>query len=340
MKVVLTTALVALLAVSVSQAASPAMQYKVTERYKIAGGDRYDFIRFDQVGRQLYVAHSTRVEVLDGDTGRKIGEIPTDKDVRGIAIASEFKHGFTSNALARSVTMFDLDTLKPLRSIRYTGVKPDAIDYDPQSKRVFVANGDSTGDITVIAAATGDIVGTVNLGAKKLEMMAFDGAGRGFINDEVQGVVFVFDTHTLAPIAKWSVAPGEEPTGLAIDRKNHRLFASCNGKLVVLDSDKGNVVATLPIAPDPDGTLYEASTQRIFSPGAGGTLSVIQQQGPDQYSVVQSVPTEEGAKTLTLDEKTGRVFLPVGKYGLPAKGAPDPRPTVIPGTFTVIVVGR
>src|SRR5258708_6994791 len=227
--------------------------YRVLERIAVGGQDAgYDFLRVDDEARRLYVAHGSRVEVLNTVTGKVIGQISDTPGVHGIALAADYGHGFTSNGADRTVTMFDLQTLRPLMVIRYTGVKPDAIEYDPETRHVYVVNGGATSDLTVIAPDTGAIVGSVSLQGSKLEQLAFDGHGRAFVNDEDQSAVHVVDTHSLKPMARWSVAPGEGPTGIAYDAAHHRLFVACgNRQLIALNPHTGPLLAPLPIHPDP-----------------------------------------------------------------------------------------
>jgi DNA-binding beta-propeller fold protein YncE len=302
--------------------------YHLIGTYPVGGHDpSFDYIRFDSAAHRLFVAHATRVEVLDADTGKKLGEIPDTPGVHGIALAPEFHHGFTSNGLARSITMFDLDTLKPLALIKYTGTKPDSIVYDADSRHVFAVNGGDTGDISVIAPDTGAIVATIPLGGAKLEELQLDGHGRGFVNDESRNLIHVFDTHKLAALTTWSISPGEEPTGLAFDPQSKRLFAACgNNKLVAVDSDSGKVVGTATIGKDPDGAVFDPRTKRVLVPNRDGTLSVVDASAGDQYPTLQTLKTEPGARTIALDERNGRVYLPNAKSG--------------PESFSVLVVGE
>ncbi|HSY53057.1 MAG TPA: YncE family protein [Opitutaceae bacterium] len=311
--------------------------YHVLTQYKIGGEGGYDYIRVDSAARRLYVSHATRVEVLDADTGKKLGEIAPTNGVHGIAVATEFNHGFTSNGKDNAVTMFDLKTLQTLKVIPLNGKKPDAIVYDADTKQVFVCNG---GILAVIDAATGELKTDVKVGGS-LEELVFDGSGRLFVNAEDQSVIHVVDTHALKLIATWPIAPGEGPTGLAIDRAHHRLFSACgNGKFVVLDSDTGAIVTTLPISEDPDGATFEPATGRAFASTKGGTLTVVQEESPDKFSVLQNVTTLPGARTLSLDEKTGEIFLPTAKFGpVPTDGS-SRRAPILPGTFMVLVVGQ
>jgi DNA-binding beta-propeller fold protein YncE len=319
--------------------------YRVLDHYAIGGQESgYDYLRMDSAAQRLYVAHGSRVEVLSTATGKAIGQIRDTPGVHGIALAADFNHGFTSNGADRTVTMFDLQTLRTLMVIRYTGVKPDAIEYDPETHRVYVVNGGSTGDVTVIAPETGAIVGTVSLLGGKLEQIAFDGHGRGFVNDEDQSAVHVFDTHTLKPLAKWPLAPGEGPTGLAYDPVHQRLFAVCgNRQLIALNAVTGAVVGAPPIGEDPDGAAFDAVRGLIFASNRDGTLTVIHEDGLDHYTVLQNVATEPGARTIAIDSKSGRIYLPTARFGpapLPTKAQPEPRPPMIPDSFGIVVVGQ
>ena len=330
---------------SVGLAGETAAPLRVMERHAIGGRDiAYDYLRLDPGAKRLYVSHGSLVEVLDSDSGKVVGQIRDTAGVHGIALAPAFNHGFTSNGTDRSVTMFDLQTLAPLKVIKYTGVKPDSIEYDPQSKHVFVVNGASTGDVTVIAPETGDIVDTVPLKGGKLEQIAFDGRGRGYVNDEGQNVIHVFDTTTMKPLAAWPLAPCEGPTGLAVDTGHHRLFAACGNRLLaVVNSDSGAVVATAPIGLDPDGAAFDADRKLIFTSNRDATLSVLHEDSPDSYSVLQTVVTESGARTLALDAASGRVFLPAAKFEpapRPTQSDPEPRARMIPGSFVILVVGN
>jgi YVTN family beta-propeller protein len=257
-------------------------------------------------------------------------------------IAPGTGHGFATSGIDDLITMFDAKTLAVLQRIKSTGSNPDAIEYDPGTKRVYVGNHGS-GDVTVLDPASGEIVGTVKFGEGKLEDLAFDGRGQGFVNAEDKNAVFVFDLKTLQPKAKWPVAPAEGGTGLAVDAKHHRLFSACgNKKLAVLDSDTGKVIATPPIGDDPDGLAFEPATGRIFVPNTDGTLTIIQEDSPDKYTVLQTVTTQRGCRTVTLDEKTGRVITCAPKFGpapAPVKGGPRPKAPVLPGSFEAIVVG-
>jgi len=324
-----------------AQAATPAAasSYHMIAQYPIGGNDTgYDYLRVDALARRVFVAHANRVEVLNVDTGEKVGEIAGMHGVHGIELIPELGKGYTSNGLDRTVTVFDRDTLKVRKVIRYTGVKPDAIQYDPETRRLFVVNGGATGDVTVIDPVSDVIVDTLDLGGSKLEQIGFDGRGRAFVNDEGQSVVHVFDTHRLKALANWPLAPCEEPTGMAVDRLHHRVFAACgNEKLAVLDADSGRVVATPAIGKEPDGAVFDPKTERIFTSNKEGTLSVLKEVSPDRYETLQTLTTRPGARTLAMDENTGRIFMPTARSGPAAAGGGSA--PMLPQTFTLLVAG-
>lgn len=333
-------ALLAMGALQIRQsAAATAGSYRMIAQYPIGGNDTgYDYLRVDAAARRVFVAHGNRVEVLDVDTGKKVGEIGGMHGVHGIELIAELGKGYTTNGLDRTVTVFDLATLQVRKLIKYTGVKPDAIQYDPDTRRLFVVNGGASGDVTVIDPSLDVIVAALDLGGSKLEQIGFDARGRAFVNDEGRSVVHVFDTHTLQPLAKWSLGGCEEPTGMAVDRDHRRVFVACgNQKLAVLDSDNGRVVATPAIGADPDGALFDPRTQRIFTSNREGTLSVLRELTPDRYETLQTLVTLPGARTLAMDERSGRIFLPTARFGpAPAGGGAAP---IIAGTFELLVVG-
>ena len=322
-------------------AAFAADDYRIVARFPIGGTGGYDYLRVDPVGRRLYVAHEKRFEVLDADTGKKLGEIGPATRAHGVALAPETGHGFATSGIDDLITMFDLKTLATLKTFKSTGSNPDAIEYDPQSKKIYIGNHGG-GDVTVVDPQAGEIVATIKLEGK-LEGIGFDGRGQGFVIAEDKSAVHVFDTRTFKAKALWSLAPGEGGTGLGVDAVHHRLFAACaNNKVVVLDSDSGKVVATPVGGEDPDGLVFEVKTGRIFSSNVDGTLTIIQEDSPDKYTVLQNVKTSPGCRTVALDEKTGRVIMCAPQFGpkpAPVKGGPKPKAPALPNTFEAIVVG-
>ncbi len=323
-------------------AGASASDFRVLAHYPIPGEVRFDYLRVDPDMRRLYVAHSTQVDVLDVDTGALLGAIGSMKGVHGIALVPDLKRGFITSGGDRTVVMFDLATLKVLKVIPGLGVKPDALEYDPETQKVFVANG-SSGGITVIDPKTGEISGHVPIEGK-LEGLAFDGKGRLFVNTEDKSMIQVVDTHTLTPLASWSIDPVEGGTGLSIDTASHRLFsAGANGKMAVVDSDTGKLVATPEIGEDPDGDAFDPAQSLVFSSSVKGSITVLHEDQPNAYSLVQTVTTAPGARTIAFDPKTSRVFVATGKFGpapAPTADNPHPRPQAVAGSFEVLVVGR
>ena len=333
----LTAAAVAVLGWIGSASAAP---YQMITRYPIGGSDTgYDYLKVDSATHRVFIAHATRVEVLDTETGKKLGEIADFHGAHGIELIDSVGKGYITAGVDRAVVVFDPKTLKTLGTIKPLGVKPDALQYDPETRRLFVVNGGSTGDVTVIDPATDTITATLDLKGTKLEEIGFDGRGHGFVNDEGKNVIHVFDTHTLKQTATWPLGGCEEPTGMAVDTEHHRVFSACgNEKLAVLDSDSGRVVAEPAIGSDPDGAAFYAKTQQILTSNREGTLSVLREVSPDKYEAQQTLKTEAGARTLALDEKTGRIYMVTARTGpKPAGGGSAP---LLPETFVLLVAGQ
>jgi len=316
--------------------------YHLVKKILLGGEGSWDYLSFDPGSRRLYIARATRVIVLDVDQGTVVGEIPNTPGVHGIALAPELNRGFTSNGAAASVTIFDLKTLKELGQTKTTGENPDAILYDPASKRVFTFNGRGRNS-TAIDAATGAVAGTVPLDGRP-EFAVADGRGRLYVNLEDKSEELAIDSQALKILARWKMAPCEEPSGLAIDVEHRRLFAGCRNQIMgVMDADTGKVVATVPIGRGVDANAFDPGTQLAFSSNGDGTLTVIHEDSPDKFSVLENVETQRAARTMALDPKTHNVFLVTAEFG-PAPAAtpqmPRPRPTILLNTFVVLVFGR
>ncbi len=315
--------------------------YHLLKRITIGGEGGWDYLTVDSSARRVYISRGTHVLVLDADSYKVVGDIPDTPGVHGIALASEFRKGFISNVRENTVSMFDLKTLKTLQKIK-VGQNPDAILYDPATRRVFTFNGKSQ-DSTAIDAATGSVLGTIALGGKP-EFAVSDRQGQIFVNIEDKSLMAVLDPRSLQVKSKWDLKPCQEPSGLALDRAHNRLFAGCDNKLMtVVDGAKGNVIANLPIGEGVDATSFDPDTQLAFSSNGEGTLTVVHEDSPDKFRVVENVKTEEGARTMALDEKTHNVFLVTARRGpppAPTAENPHPRPSVVPGTFVVLVFGR
>ena len=288
-------------------AAPPADGYSVVKKIPIPGQGSWDYLSVDEGARRLYVSHGTQVEVIDVDSGNIVGSIPKTLGVHGIAIAAELGRGFVSNGKTSTVTIFDLKTLKPIADVP-TGQKPDAIIFDPATARVFAFNGGSN-SATAIDAATGKVAGTVDLGGGP-EFAAADGKGTVYNNLEDESLVLKIDSRKLTVEQRWPTAPCASPSSMAIDRANHRLFVGCRSKVMaVMNADTGKVITTLPIGDHVDATAFDPETKLVFNSNGEGTITVIRQDGPDKYSVVETVKTVPKAKTMALDPKTHRLFL-------------------------------
>ena len=316
--------------------------YRLLRKIKLGGEGFWDYLTIDSPTRRLFISRGTKVIVLNVDTGKVVGEIPDTAGVHGIALAPDLGRGFTSNGAAGTVTIFDLKTLQVTGQAQ-AGKNPDAIVYDPASKRVFAMNGRSS-DATVMDGATGNVVGTVPLGGKP-EFAVADGAGNVFVNIEDKSQMLRIDSQKLSVTARWPLAPCEEPSGLAIDRAHRRLFAGCDNKMMaVVDAGTGKVIATPSIGEGVDGNGFDAATGFAFaSNGRSATLTVVREDSPDAFSVVENVPTQLGARTMTLDPKTHEIYLVTAGFApspAPTAENPRPRPSLVPDSFVVLVFGR
>jgi YVTN family beta-propeller protein len=300
-------AAIGLLCCLAAVAAPAADGYSIVKKIPIPGQGSWDYLIVDEGARRLYVSHGTQVEVLDVDSGSIVGSIPKTPGVHGIAIASELGRGFVSNGKTSTVTIFDLKTLKPIADVP-TGKKPDAIIFDPATSRVFAFNGESN-SATVIEAATGKVAGTVDLGGGP-EFATADGNGFVYDNLEDESLVLKIDARKLTVEQRWPTAPCSAPSSMAIDRANRRLFIGCRSKVMaVVNADTGKVITTVPIGDHVDATVYDPETKMVFNSNGEGSVTVIRQDSPDTYSVVETVKTLPRAKTMALDPKTHKLFL-------------------------------
>lgn len=320
----------------------PVGAYHLSDRWKPGGTGGWDYLSVDSDARRLYISRSDRVVVLDIDSGKSVGEIPGTKGVHGVAIALDLGMGYTSNGRANTVTVFDLKTLQVSAEIDVGGQNPDAILYDPATRRVFTFNGRSA-NATAIDAASRKVVGSIALSGKP-EFAATDGKGRVFVNIEDKGELAVIDAKALKVLAIWPLKPCEEPSGLAYEGAHQRLFSVCaNKRMVVIDSGNGKQIATLAIGAGADAVVFDAQRQLALSSNGDGTLTVVHEDAPDKFSIVENVATQKSARTLALDAKTGRLFLAAAEFG-PAPAAtaeqPRPRPPMLADSFTILVLGH
>ena len=321
---------------------APAAPYHLLNTIAIGGEGGWDYLNVDPAGERLYVSHGTQVEVVDLKTRKVIGTIPNTPGVHGIDVVPSANRGYITCGRNNTCVVFNLKTLKPIGAPIPTGLKPDALRYDAFSKRVFLFSNDG-GKSTVLDANTGAVVGTAELGGDA-EAPATDGKGHIFVNIENKSQVIEFNAKTLAVIKRHSVAPGEEPTGLAYDPKTNRLFSGCaNEKMVVTDSKTGKQIAVLPTAKGTDGATFDASTNNVIVSNGSGTFTVIHEDTPNKYTVVANVPTASGARTIAIDPKSHHLFTCTADYGpVPAATTenPHPRPSIVPGTFRVLEFGK
>jgi DNA-binding beta-propeller fold protein YncE len=319
--------------------AADAPKYQLTNRFAVAGEGGWDYLTYDAEGSRLFITRGTHVMVLDPATGKSVGDIPETLGVHGVALAPDLGLGATSNGRANTVSIFDLKTLQKKSEVK-TGSNPDAVLYDAASHLLFTFNGRSN-DATVIDPVKSLTVATIPLGGKP-EFAATDERGHIFVNIEDKNQLAAIDTKKLAVSANWPLTGCDSPTGLAIDIENGRLFSVCANKVMtVVDSISGKLVTTVPIGNHPDAAAFDPATHLVFSSNGEGTLTVIHQESPDKYTVLQTVPTAPSARTMTLDPKSHTVYLVTAKFGsapAPSEAQPHPRPTMLPGSFELLVV--
>ena len=316
--------------------------YHVTTTYKVGGEGWWDYLTADSDARRVYISRGTHVMVIDADSGKPVGDIPDTPGVHGIALAPELGRGFTSNGREGTVSIFDIKTLATSSKVK-VGDNPDAILYDPATKRVFTFNGRSQ-DSTAIDAASGKVLGTIKLDGKP-EFAASDAKGMIYVNIEDKSELTAIDPSKLEVKKTWPLAPCQEPSGLSIDRKNRRLFVGCDNKMMaVVDADSGKVLATPAIGDGVDATTFDPETGLAFaSCGQDAVLTVVKEESPDKFSVAENVPTRRGARTLALDAKTHNVFVVTADFGprpVATADNPHPRPQMLPDSFVVLVVGK
>jgi len=317
--------------------------YRFSKEIAIGGEGGWDYLSVDPAAHRLYVSHAAKVVVIDTQANKVVGEITDTPGVHGFAIAADLGRGFSSNGRENKVSIVDLKTLKTLQKVD-TGENPDAILYEPSKKEVYAFNGRGK-SATVIDAQSGKVVTTIPLEGKPESGQADSKAGKVFVNIEDVSEVVEIDAKALAVKAHWPLKPCESPSGMAIDRKHHRLLIGCENKMAaVMDNTNGKVVTTVPIGEGVDANGFDPGTGLGYSSnGKDGTLTVIREETPDRFTVAETVPTRKGARTMALDEKTHTVYLVTAQFG-PAPAAtaeqPRPRPTILPDTFTILVVSR
>ena len=328
-------------------AARPDSGYHLLNTYKFdaapgSATEYFDYITVDSAGRRVYLSRGTAVQVMDADTGAVIGYISGFKRQHGVALAPEFNRGFISDGTLAQVSIFDLKTLKIVGTAK-AEPDTDCVVYDPATKRVFTMNGDSHSS-TVIDAKSGEVIKTIDLGGSP-EFAVADGQGMVYANLANQNQVAAIDARTLEVKAKWPTAPSGGSTALAIDREHRRLFSAGRNPqmLVVMDADSGKIIQSFPITATTDAAAYDPETKLIFVSTREGNIHIFHEDSPDQYSIVDTVKSQVGAKTMGLDVKTHNLYLDTSDFGAPPAPTaerPRPQPQAVLGTFRVLVYGR
>jgi len=317
-----------------------APKYQLTNRFSVSGEGGWDYLTYDADGNRLFITRGTHVMAIDPATGKTLADIPDTQGVHGIALAADLGLAATSNGRANSVSILDLKTLQKTGEVK-AGTNPDAILYDSFSHLFFAFNGRSR-DVTLIDPVKAAVVATISLDGQP-EFAATDEHGHVFVNIEDKNGIARIDVQRRAITALWPLTGCDGPSGIAIDRKFGRLFSVCgNQVMTVLDSATGELLATVPIGKRPDAAAFDPETRLVFSSNGEGTLTVVHQDSPDKYTVLQTVPTAVGARTLALDPKSHTIYLVTAKFGpppAPTAEQPRPRPTMLPGSFEVLVVG-
>jgi YVTN family beta-propeller protein len=315
--------------------------YQVITEIPIGGEGGWDILTIDSVASRLYLSHATKVVVVDLNTNTVAGEVADTPGVHAFLPVPEVRRGFSSNGKESRSSVVDLTTLKTVSKID-TGPNPDAIVYEPRHGEVYVFN--HTGNsVTVINSKAATVSATIPLGGSPEFAAVDEAAGRIYCNIEDKSEVAVIDVDKHEVVAHWSLAPGEEPSGIALDATHHRLFSGCHNKMMVmLDTESGKVVDTVPIGAGVDGCAFYDEGQLAFASCGDGTTTIAREVAPGKLTVIQSLKTEHGARTMALDPKTHRIYLPSAQFQpppSPSLGASPGRPTVVPNTLKLLVYG-
>ena len=315
--------------------------YHLIKRVKLGGAGGWDYLEVDPATHRLFISRATHVIVVDPDQGKVIGEVPDTQGVHGIAFANEFNKGFTTNGRTSNSTIFDLASLKAIGDAP-TEKGPDGLIYDPFSKRAFSFNGEANSS-TAIDAASGKVAGSVALGGGP-EFAASDNKGNIFVNLEDKSALVKFDAKTLQVESTWPLAPCESPSGLAIDAAHEILVVGCRNKLMTfVDGNSGKVLGTVPIGQGVDANRFDPVTGYAFASCGDGTLTIAHEDSPTNFTLVESIQTQRGARTMALDYATHTVYLVTAELGSAPPSTPEnphPRPTIVPDTFTLLVYGK
>jgi YVTN family beta-propeller protein len=314
--------------------------YSVSKKINVVGNEGWDYLSVDEVNQHLFVSHGTVVNVIDLKTDATIATIPDTNGVHGIAIANDLNKAFISNGKDNSVTIVNLKTFELIEKVKISGIKPDAILYDAFSKKVFIYNA-GTKNASVIDANTNKEIKTIPLGGKP-EFSVTNTKGLIYVNIEDTNQIKTINANTLEVVNTWSIAPGDEPSGLALDLETNRLFAVCGNKLmIVVNALNGKIVTKLPIGDGCDGVAFDAKKKLVFSSNGEGNITVVKEDSANHFSVIQTIPTQKGARTITLNKTTNQLYTPTADFGKkpePTTENPKPRATIQPNSFVVLVV--
>ena len=310
--------------------------YHIVKKITTGGTEGWDYITMDNDARLAYIGRENHIDVVNVDSGKVVGKVPGLEGTSGLLPVPEFGRGYAMNGDAGTVVIVDLKTLAKIGSVK-AGKDPDSFTYEPVTKRVFVMNS-SSANATAINAKDGTLAGTVVLGGQP-EAAVSDGKGKVYVNLTDKDEIAEVDAETMKVTHRWPLAPGTGPSGLAIDRKNRRLFSACdNQKMVIMNADTGKVVATPAICDGPDAAGFDPATGYAFASCGDGNLTVIHEDSPDKYTVVENVSTKRSARTMGLDLKTHNIFLPSAEFDAPAAG--ERRGKMKPGSFAIVVVSK
>jgi YVTN family beta-propeller protein len=315
--------------------------YKFITEIPIGGEGGWDILTIDSPASRLYLSHATKVVVVDLNKNAVVAEIADTPGVHAFVAVAELQRGFSSNGKESKSSVVDLKTLKTVSKID-TGESPDALIYEPLRAEIYVFNHKGN-SVTVLDAKQAKVVATIPLGGGPEFAVADKTARRVYCNIEDKSEVAVIDTAKHEVVAHWPLAPGEEPTGIALDAAHHRLFAACHNKLMaMLDTETGKVIATVPIGAGVDGCAFDDSTQLAFASCGDGTTTIAKEEAPDKLTVVQTLKTERGARTMAIDPKMHRIYLPSAQFQpapSPSPAASPGRPTIVPNTLKLLVYG-
>ena len=321
-------------------ATSISQTYKVFKKINIAGDEGWDYLAVDEINQHLFVSHGNVVNVIDLKSDKIISTILDTKGVHGIAIANDLNKAFITCGKENAVVIVDLKTFQLIEKVAIEGQKPDAVLYDQFSRKVFTYNAKSN-DATVLDAATNKVVKTIPLGGKP-EFSVTNNKGLIYVNIEDKNEIKTIDATKLEVTTTWSIAPGDEPSGLAIDLETNRLFSVCgNNLMIIVDASNGKIIKTLPIDDGCDGVAFDAKKKLVFSSNGIGTITVVKEDNANSFSVLETVKTQKGARTIALNKTTNQLYLSTADFGTkpePTNENPKPRASLIPNSFVVLVV--